>query len=134
MSSFVLKRNYQLQFPTSFVEIDRDEMEYVDGGAIGVWKAGWWIDTGITVVGAVVGLVGIAGGVREILRRNAKGLIIQATSKALRKAGLSAGGWAVSTMVGMLERFADFSIGVAIAKAWDRIDGYPNDGELDWIG
>lgn len=32
MSSFVLNRNYALQLPNSFVEVDREEMEYVDGG------------------------------------------------------------------------------------------------------
>lgn len=32
MSIFVLKREYALQLPNSYVEIDRDEMEYVDGG------------------------------------------------------------------------------------------------------
>ncbi len=33
MSAFVLKREYALQLPTSYVDVDRDEMEYVDGGA-----------------------------------------------------------------------------------------------------
>lgn len=33
MSTFVLKREYALAMPTSYVDIDRDEMEYVDGGA-----------------------------------------------------------------------------------------------------
>lgn len=32
MSTFVLKREYALQMPTSYVDIDREEMEYVDGG------------------------------------------------------------------------------------------------------
>ena len=32
MSTFVLNRNYALQMPSSYVDIDRDEMEYVDGG------------------------------------------------------------------------------------------------------
>ena len=33
MSAFVLSREYELQLPTSYVDIDRAEMEYVDGGA-----------------------------------------------------------------------------------------------------
>ena len=33
MSTFVLKREYALAMPSSYVDIDRDEMEYVDGGA-----------------------------------------------------------------------------------------------------
>ena len=36
MSAFVLSREYELQLPTSYVDIDRDEMEYVDGG--GYWS------------------------------------------------------------------------------------------------
>ena len=31
MSAFVLKREYALQLPNSYVDIDSDEMEYVDG-------------------------------------------------------------------------------------------------------
>ncbi len=32
MSTFVLKRNYGLELPTSFVEVDREDMEYTEGG------------------------------------------------------------------------------------------------------
>ena len=32
MSTFVLNRNYGLALPTSYVEVDNEEMEYVDGG------------------------------------------------------------------------------------------------------
>ncbi len=32
MSTFALKRGYELQLPMRFVEVDREEMEYVDGG------------------------------------------------------------------------------------------------------
>jgi len=33
MSTFVLNKEYSLQLPSSYVDIDRDEMEYIDGGA-----------------------------------------------------------------------------------------------------
>lgn len=33
MSAFVLKKEYSLQLPSSYVDIDREEMEYIDGGA-----------------------------------------------------------------------------------------------------
>jgi len=36
MSTFVLNRNYKLQLPNSFVDVDCEEMEYVDGG--GYWS------------------------------------------------------------------------------------------------
>jgi len=32
MSAFVLNRKYQVQLPNSFVDVDSEEMEYVDGG------------------------------------------------------------------------------------------------------
>ncbi|GAA0086067.1 hypothetical protein UT300007_25060 [Clostridium sp. CTA-7] len=40
MSTFVLKREYALQMPKNYVEIDREEMEYVDGGAEKINY--WW--------------------------------------------------------------------------------------------
>lgn len=32
MSTFVLNKEYSLQLPSSYVDIDREEMEYIDGG------------------------------------------------------------------------------------------------------
>ena len=32
MSTFVLKKEYELQLPSSYVDIDRDEIGYIDGG------------------------------------------------------------------------------------------------------
>lgn len=40
MSKFVLNRNYQLQLPNSFVDVEREEMEYVDGGMYVSER--WW--------------------------------------------------------------------------------------------
>lgn len=70
MSTFVLKRNYELQLPMSFVDVDRDEMEYVDGGwaisyrfrgseASTVFKALGWITAGY----GLMTLLSVAGGV-----------------------------------------------------------------------
>lgn len=40
MSAFVLNRNYELILPENYVDFDRNEMEYVDGG----WciENHWW--------------------------------------------------------------------------------------------
>jgi len=40
MSAFVLNRKYELQLPSSYVDVDRDEMEYVDGGGTITFKIG----------------------------------------------------------------------------------------------
>ena len=46
-------RNYGLVLPTNYVSIEKDEMEYIDGGAT------WWQKTlvGAAIVAAGVGLV-----------------------------------------------------------------------------
>ena len=61
MSTFVLNRNYALQMPSSYVDIDREEMEYVDGGGylklVASESAIRDIATaGCSMVGALVGL------------------------------------------------------------------------------
>ena len=100
------KREYNLQLPNNYVEIDRDEMEYVEGGAWNsVENIGRAIDVAIWVGGVVTGTIGIVGSVREILRRNARGLVVQATSTLLRKVGLSAEGFLASSIVSGLELF-----------------------------
>ena len=50
MSTFVLKREYNLQLPNNYVEIDRDEMEYVDGG-FELWQKAL-VATAIVAAGA----------------------------------------------------------------------------------
>ena len=40
MSTFVLQREYALQLPNSFIEIDKEEMEYVEGGSAREWAIG----------------------------------------------------------------------------------------------
>lgn len=53
MSAFVLNRNYELQLPNSYVDVDREEMEYIDGGYT------WWQKTLVAtaIVAAGVGLI-----------------------------------------------------------------------------
>jgi hypothetical protein len=65
MSTFVLKREYALQLPNSYVEVDKDEMEYVDGGfyymdynaVVGLVQA-VGLSSATVTVGALVSAVG----------------------------------------------------------------------------
>lgn len=53
MSTFVLNRNYELQLPNSYVDVDREEMEYIEGGLIGLLDS---VENWIWgVIGSVVG-------------------------------------------------------------------------------
>lgn len=40
MSAFVLNRQYELQLPKNFSEVDKDEMEYIEGGSAKDWAIG----------------------------------------------------------------------------------------------
>lgn len=60
MSSFVLNRSYELQLPNSFVEVEKDEMEYVDGGGWIAWTLGNTCGAAAAVGGAMAGW--LAGG------------------------------------------------------------------------
>lgn len=64
MSAFVLKREYALQLPSSYLDVDRDEMEYVDGGwnlSISGTKRVWGVPVGIylTLSGTVADMAWI---------------------------------------------------------------------------
>lgn len=71
--------------------------------------------------------------IKQLARQNANGLVVTSTSKAMAKIGFSFATGTVATIIGKINAYCGFSAGVAIAKAWDSIDGYPNDGEVDWI-
>lgn len=65
MSAFVLNRNYELQLPNSFVDVDCGEMEYVDGGfyisnstLVSVTRA-VFLSVGINPIGATLVGLGI---------------------------------------------------------------------------
>lgn len=58
MSAFVLERKYALQLPTSYVDIDKDEMEYVDGGFyVSNSKILWFLDA-LSFTNRSMGLAG----------------------------------------------------------------------------
>ena len=65
MSTFVLKREYALQMPTNYVEIDRDEMEYVDGG----WDPRIVLKNAVGMT-AVAGLAWVGNAITSFVRAN----------------------------------------------------------------
>ena len=65
MSTFVLKREYALAMPTSYVDIDRDEMEYVDGG----WSIKTVLNNAIGMT-AVAGLAWCGNAIKNFIRSN----------------------------------------------------------------
>ena len=61
-------------------------MTYVEGGAWNsVKNIGRALDVIIWIGGVVTGCIGIVGSVKEVLRRNARGLVVQSTNALLKK-------------------------------------------------
>ncbi|NKF08026.1 hypothetical protein J1C67_05400 [Clostridium gasigenes] len=98
MSTFVLKRNYGLELPASYVEVDSEEMEYVDGGGPHYGFSGYiTYRVSRTVINAAVGIgasaavslalgsAGITGGLTLLAVPALSGLIAAVASNGLLK-------------------------------------------------
>ncbi|MDV4152796.1 hypothetical protein R0131_18375 [Clostridium sp. AL.422] len=131
-----LEKEYALQLPNSYVEIDRDEMEYIDGGLkISSWIASAAIDVGLAAIGgwnvtAIGWLMGqgisilcskiskVIGG--KLLGNVLKSAIFQTTLGAYitSKIGIIGTALGMTSLGGMISTCWD---------AWDRnLDGYIN--------
>lgn len=90
MGAFALQRKYELQLPSSFVDIDRDEMEYIEGGF-----PRWCVSIPVDALLLATPL-GLAMAPLKYLGRTA------AISLLKRYAGTLSGiiGWAVTKAVG----------------------------------
>lgn len=129
MSTFVLNRGYALQLPTSYVEVEREEMEYVEGG-IACSTLGWILDGCITVALAAYGIYGGIKTIGALLGRNCKGLVVAAFSTALKWAKVSLATSIITGLYSILTYFTSYSIGRGIAYGLDRIDKVKGDGNV----
>lgn len=126
-----------LQLPVNYVEVERDEMEYVDGGwtVCSVETAGNWIDTGIIAVswafgigGAISSIKSLSKLVTSIGRRQAKNMVRQAISQACWFLASST----ISSAVDIAFIWMDMSIGKAVAMGIDYyLDANRGNGSID---
>lgn len=95
MSTFVLKKEYELQLPSSYIDIDREETEYIDGG-LGApnWLVGGAINWTIGII-AGAGTGGGAIALRTLAKRYglsaAKTIFSKELKKKLIAKGVAAG-------------------------------------------
>jgi len=137
MSTFVLRREFALQMPTNFVDIDMDEMEYIDGGwqVCTVETAGYWIDGAIIALSYAMGLGSAVSAIRAGGAAFAKKVGIRTARRmaeeAFRKACwfLSAG--TIYNMVDFALTVSGASIGGIEASFVDRIDKNRYNGYID---
>lgn len=74
MSAFVLKREYALQLPNSYVDVDRNEMEYVEGGARYSGSKGWIVAS--TLAAVEYGVGSFAKGALSLFKVALKGILL----------------------------------------------------------
>lgn len=137
MSTFVLNRGYELQLPTIYVDVDRDEMEYVDGGGrVPRWVASTPIDALLLMTPIGVGTAPL-----KFLGKQAATALVKQFAPQI--AGIAA--WALRTAVGaainmstssitnlIISNAASFlSVGGIIAFVGDYADGNL-DGWITW--
>lgn len=132
MSTFVLKREYALQLPTSYVDIDSDEMEYVDGGGLG---KEWYNSVKAVGIYADVAIIAISGGMGAFSTIAARNYIRSIIGKEVsRRIARKLTAYVGSAVAGLFTSSLDIaltivgtSLGGIIAEAMDRVDG-KNDG------
>lgn len=128
-----------LKMPCSYVDIDRDEMEYVDGGAsLPNWFVAGAIDTVITFIigGGIKAFAGYASKMANKYGAQRAGLIFAQELK--RKLAAKAVVWRIAGLVGSIAGAA-FTVmmwaaspGTAFANWWDSRDDKSNNGYFDF--
>ncbi|CAM2077110.1 MAG: hypothetical protein NSGCLCUN01_01298 [uncultured Clostridium sp.] len=133
MSTFVLKREYALAMPTSYIDIDRDEMEYVDGGAF-VYR--WAVTMTLDVIAMAFGLGAILAPIKyggkkmaQIAIRNNIGTIKTAVARFIGSTSVSL---TTNTILNLLlpNLSCLFSIGGIIGLIADYASDRKVDGKI----
>lgn len=134
MSTFVLNRNYGLALPTSYVEVDNEEMEYVDGGGIGKH---WYNSTGVVGTALDVVIIAVTGEIGAFstiaARKYIKSIMGKNVSRTIARKLTAYVGSAVAGLftsaLNIAMTIGGTSLGGIIAEAMDRVDG-KNDGYI----
>ena len=129
MSTFALKRGYELQLPMSFVDVDRDEMEYVDGGS-GFSNWFFYVDNVGAIINTVIGSVLPLGGITAFFAKkgvaNAARYLQGFIVNKLKSIGLTVAGGTI--FYGIQWAVNYFNPGLRFAKLIDSVDKSPNNG------
>lgn len=123
-----------LQLPNNYVEFEREEMEYVDGGnrftdwMFSVQTVGSAINVAIS---SVIPIGGIGGYVAKVGTKNAARFLEAVVVNKLKAIGIAVGG---GTVIKGLEFALDYmDVGHRFAGYLDSIDTAPNNG-IVWFG
>lgn len=118
----------QLVLPKNYIEIDQEEMMYLEGGFTGLYNG--VVATGINIaVNAVLGSLIGGPSIRVVI--NAIGTSrLKSTFRgyALKWLSIQAANRLTGAVMGAIFGFMSFSVGSSLAKLWDRYDTNPNNG------
>jgi len=118
-----------LQLPNSYVELEREEIEYVDGGfAVGVNFAGHAFNL---IIAAICGgaTASVSTFISSVGKKEAKKIFTRNIKSKLLEWGCERLAGKVAFAVDVALEFSD--VGGTIARFLDAHDTYPNNG---WIG
>lgn len=136
MSAFVLRREYALQLPNSYVEIDRDEMEYVDGGYGIDFSTNWisyTVDISLLFFGGAKLAEGLAKAALKLGKYQLSVAITYTTMAVTNWLGKNVSYAAVlSKVTGVLGIITNYSPGNAIAYVIDSIDATGRNGRVQF--
>lgn len=135
MSTFVLKKEYALQLPNSYVDIDRDEMEYVDGGYLINFNKkylGWFVDGSLVMFGGAA----LVGGITTALRKlGARAVANKLTGVAMAAAiyfGVRPNQSRLFSVIYGLLGVVGITPGGLIASALDAVDRSGTNGKIQF--
>ncbi|ENK1244798.1 hypothetical protein AB2063_003016 [Clostridium botulinum] len=121
----------KLQLPNNYVEIEGNEMEYIDGGSNAVTQWMFSVGTVGTTINLMIG--GIAGGGAGLIRKyglaQAKKIFINSVQRTFIKIGIAMTSKSYAAIAVVANLISDYSdIGGMAARALDARDAAPNNG------
>lgn len=120
--------------PTNFVDIDMDEMEYVDGGGA---ISNWFFSTKTvgaalnTAIGYAIPVASVASYIRSAGKQVAQKFLMGVVQRKLKEIGLVVLAGFVGPAVTFAMNYLD--VGNAIANWLDSRDSSPNN-QIVWFG
>ncbi len=116
-----------LVMPSSYAVMNEEEMTYVEGGfTIQSSTLAKCIDIFAGVVALAVGIWSGVGLLKEIARRNAKGLLVCATRLAVKYAKICIADAVISGISNLISVICNMSLGNGIVWALNRFDKDPS--------
>lgn len=117
----------ELVLPRNYVEIEQEEMMYLDGGGVGYhwWNKAQNVGIALDVIFSAVGFgVGIYNSyaLKKFLRKNGNKAVKMVYSKIVGFAGMTVGGFAAG-IASLVMTAVGTSLGQIMANVLDRLDG-----------